>query len=168
MTRSLLLLLCSPWLFTGGLACGPNSRGQGDEGSGIVGPLDTSEAGITAFVREGRYRDWQAEPEIHATRAPHQARVRVFFNELAANSLRAGNAVHPVGTILVKEMYAEDGVTKKGHAVEVKVAEGPGKDTWLFYEGFTPEYTRNYYGRGHGACHGCHSAGTDYVTTPLP
>jgi hypothetical protein len=36
-----------------------------------------------------------------------------------------------VGTILVKELFVEDGVTKKGHAVEVKVAQGPGKDTWL-------------------------------------
>ncbi|MBM7116099.1 cytochrome P460 family protein [Archangium primigenium] len=163
-----LLSLSSSWLLVLGLACGPNSNGQGDEGLGPIESLDTSEAGITAFVREGRYRDWVAEPKVHATRAPHQARVRVFFNDTAVTSLRAGNAVHPVGTILVKELFAEDGVTKKGHAVEVKVAEGPGKDTWLFYEGFTPDYTRNYYGRGHDTCHGCHAAGTDYVTTPLP
>ena len=149
-------------------SCGPTSDGTGDEGLGVIESLDTSEAGITAFVREGRYKQWLAEPAVHETRAPHGSKVRVFFNEKAVASLRAGNTVHPVGTILVKEMYASDGVTKKGHAVEVKVAEGPGKDTWIFYEGFTPDYSRNYYGRAHDTCHGCHSAGRDYVTTGLP
>ncbi len=158
---SLVVLLVLP-------ACGARSDGTGDEGLGPIGPLDTSEAGITAFVREGRYRDWMAEPTIHDTRAPHQSKVRVFFNDTAVASLRAGNAVHPVGTIIVKELYAADGTTLKGHALEVKIAAGSGKDTWLFYEGFTPDYASNFYGRAHDTCHGCHSSGRDYVTTALP
>ena len=166
--RSRPVVIVSLLSLLGASACGARSDGTGDEGVGVVESMDTSEAGITAFVREGRYRDWVAEPTIHDTRAPHNSKVRVFFNDKAVASLRAGNAVHPVGTILVKEMYAADGTTKKGHAVEVKVAEGPGKDTWIFYEGFTPDYARNFYGRAHETCHGCHGAGRDFVTSELP
>lgn len=158
--RSLLLLAVLA------AACGPSSTV--DEGTGVIQDLDTSEAGITAFVREGRYKDWLAEPGIHETRAPHGSKVRVFFNDTVVQSLRAGNTTHPVGSILVKELYEGDGKTLRGHALDVKISEGPGKDTWLFYEGFGPEYASNYYGRGHPACHGCHASGSDYVTTALP
>lgn len=158
--RSLLLLAVLA------AACGPSSTV--DEGTGVIQDLDTSEAGITAFVREGRYKDWLAEPGVHETRAPHGSKVRVFFNDTVVQSLRAGNTTHPVGSILVKELYEGDGKTLRGHALDVKISEGPGKDTWLFYEGFGPEYASNYYGRGHSSCHGCHASGSDYVTSPLP
>lgn len=161
MTRRalpLLLMLAS--------ACGPSS--SVDEGLGVVQELDTSEAGITAFVREGSYKTWLAEPSVHETRAPHGSKVRVFFNSIVTESLRAGNATHPVGSILVKELYKDDGKTLRGHALDVKITEGPGKDTWIFYEGFGPDYSNNYYGRGHSTCHGCHASGSDYVTSPLP
>ncbi|HEX8433509.1 MAG TPA: hypothetical protein VF697_00335 [Archangium sp.] len=148
------------------VACGPTSTV--DEGVGVIQQLDTSEAGITAFVREGRYKDWLAEPSVHDTRAPHGSKVRVFFNDTVVQSMRDSKATHPVGSILIKELYENDGKTLRGHALDVKVSEGTGKDTWLFYEGFAPDYARNYYGRGHETCHGCHSSGTDYVTTPLP
>jgi hypothetical protein len=147
-------------------ACGPSSTV--DEGAGTVQQLDTSEAGITAFVREGRYKGWLAEPTVHDTRAPHGDKVRVYFNDTVAASLRAGNVTHPAGSILVKELYDDDGKTVTGHALEVKVADGAGKDTWIFYEGFGPDYGNNYYGKGHATCHGCHAAGQDYVTSPLP
>jgi hypothetical protein len=156
-TFSLALLLIS---------CGPTS--SVDEQVGVIGELDTSEAGITAFVREGRYKQWLAEPSVHETRAPHGSKVRVFFNELVTASLRAGNETHPVGSVVVKELFEDDGKTSRGHALDVKISEGPGKDTWIFYEGFGPDYSNNYYGRGHSTCHGCHEDGKDYVTSPLP
>lgn len=148
------------------LACGPTS--SVDEQLGVVNGLDTSEAGITSFVREGRYKEWLAEPTVHETRAPHGSKVRVFFNDVVTASLRAGNETHPVGSILVKELFEDDGKTSKGHALDVKISEGAGKDTWIFYEGFEPDYSNNYYGRGHSTCHGCHESGKDYVTSPLP
>lgn len=147
-------------------ACGPSS--SVDEGLGVVQELDTSEQGITAFVRSGDYKSWLAEPTVHDTRAPHGSKVRVFFNDLVVRSLRDGNATHPVGSILVKELFEDDGKTLRGHALDVKVTDGAGKDTWIFYEGFGPDYSNNYYGRAHSACHSCHSDGKDYVTTPLP
>ncbi len=147
-------------------ACGPSS--SVDEGVGTIQELDTSEAGIVAFVKEGRYKSWRAEPAVHETRAPHGDKVRVYFNDTVAASLRAGNATHPAGSIVVKELYDDDGKTVTGHALEVKVADGASKDTWIFYEGFGPSYERNYYGRGHDSCHGCHASGRDYVTSALP
>jgi hypothetical protein len=72
------------------------------------------------------------------------------------------------GSILVKELYEDDEKTLRGHALDVKISEGPGKDTWIFYEGFGPDYSDNYYGRAHSTCHGCHASGSDYVTSPLP
>ncbi|NOK35141.1 hypothetical protein HMI49_18225 [Corallococcus exercitus] len=162
MRAHALLLLTS--LFA--TACGPSS--SVDEGLGVIQQLDTSEQGITAFVRSGQYTSWLAEPTVHETRAPHGSKVRVFFNDLLVQSLRDGNATHPMGSIVVKELFEDDGKTLRGHALDVKIAEGPGKDTWIFYEGFGPDYSNNYYGRAHSTCHGCHSDGKDYVTSPLP
>jgi hypothetical protein len=159
----LTLLACGILSLTG---CGPSS--SGDEGVGMVDDLQTSEAGLTAFVREGRYRTWLAEPAPRPSVRAHGSMARVYFNEKVAQSLREGRSVHPVGSVLVKELFAADGKTLKAHAVNVKVAEGTGHDTWLFYEGFAPDYSNSYYGRGHGTCYGCHSEGVDYVTTALP
>lgn len=148
-------------------ACSPSS--SVDEGLGRVNGLDTSEEGITAFVRDGLYRDWLAEPAPRDSVRSHGPKVRVFFNDVLAESMRAGNATHPAGSITVKELYASDGKTLRGHALDVKVAEGTGKDTWVFYEGFGPGYDDNYYGRAHATCHGCHAdGGRDYVLTALP
>ena len=148
-------------------ACGPSS--SVDEHVGVVGDLDTSEAGITAFVRDGRYTTWLAEPAPRNSVRSHGPKVRVFFNDVLAESMRAGNATHPLGSITVKELYDSEGKTLRGHALDVKVAEGAGKDTWIFFEGLGPDYGDNYYGRGHSTCHGCHEdSGRDYVATPLP
>jgi hypothetical protein len=143
-------------------ACG----GSDDDDPALVGGVDTSEAGLIAFVKERGYQGWLAEPAIHPG-GPH-GHVRVFFNDTAVESLRANNATHPKGTILAKEVYASDGTTLTGYAVNVKVREGSGKDTWLFFEGFPPDYKNSFYGRGHEVCHGCHEAGKDYVTSALP
>lgn len=148
-------------------ACSPSS--SVDEGLGMVNGLDTSEAGITAFVREGRYKAWVGEAAPRDSVRSHGPQVRVFFNDVLAQSMRAGNATHPKGSITVKELYESDGKTLRGYALDVKVAEGSGKDTWVFYEGFGPDYDDNYYGRAHSTCHGCHADdGRDYVITPLP
>jgi hypothetical protein len=155
--RPLLPLLLSLLLAT---ACG------GEEPSPTLDGFDTSEAGIAAFLKERRYQGWLAEPAVHAS--PIHGRVRVFFNDTAVQSLRAGNATHPPSTLLVKELYSSDDARLTGHALEVKVEAGAGKDTWLFYEAGLNDSPAPYYGRGHPTCHGCHEAGKDYVTSALP
>lgn len=145
--------------------CGPRSQTE-DEGAGVVGGIDTSKEGLTSFSRDKGYAAWRAEPEIHDTRAPHGKKVRVFFNDTLAASLEAGNAEHPVGSATAKELYDGDGRIS-GHAVMVKVAEG-GKDSWLYFEGFTPDYADPFYGRAHPTCAGCHASGADFIRSPLP
>ncbi len=159
-TRSLLfaLLLAA--------ACGPRSATD-DENAGMHGGIDTSRDGLTRFVREGRYKEWTSEPALHDSAGPHKSKVRVFFNETLVASLKAGNAVHPPGSAVVKELFDGDGAPA-GHAIDVKVAEGSGPETWIFYEGFTLDYEDPYYGRAHETCHGCHQPGRDYVLSPLP
>lgn len=147
-------------------ACGPRST-TADEGSGVVAGIDTTRDGLTQFVRDNGYAQWRAEPERHGTSAPHGSQVRVFFNDLLVASMEAGNAVHPVGSATVKELYGSDG-SLTGHALDIKVAEGSGADTWLYFEGFTPDYADPFYGRGHPTCTGCHASGSDYVRSPLP
>lgn len=145
-------------------ACGSSG---GENGSPIIEGLDTSRAGVAAFVKERRYDDWIAEPAVRDSEGPH-GKVRVYFNDVAVRSLQAGNETHPRGTILVKELYSADGQSLIGHALNVKVEDGKGKDTWLFFEGSLPRYEDAFYGRGDPTCHGCHEAGKDYVTTALP
>ncbi len=68
----------------------------------------------------------------------------------------------------MKELVEPDG-TFRGHALNVKVKAGSGKDTWLYFEGFTRDnYGATFYGVAHETCHPCHSDGTDYVQSPLP
>lgn len=149
------------------VALAASCGGSEEERGPIVGGLDTSEQGIVSFVKERRYKDWLAEPAVHQSSGPHGP-VRVFFNDVSVESLRANNATHTVGSILVKELYAPDGKELIGHALDVKVEAGAHKDTWLYFEGVLPGYKNNFYGRGHETCHGCHEAGKDYVTTALP
>lgn len=122
---------------------------------------DTTVTGITAFVQKGDYRTWPSEAEIHDSTGPH-GKVRSFFNPTLAASITANNATHPKGSISVKELYASDATTIKGYAVEAKTADGTGGDTWLWYEGFAPNFDE-YYGQGLSTCVGCHDSGQDFV-----
>lgn len=130
---------------------------------GSSGGLDTSAAGLTAFVRSGEYKSWRAEPQVHASTGPH-GNVRSYVNEVLYGSLKAGNAVHPRGSVVVKELYGPS-AELSGHAVDVK-EEGSGQ--WVFFEGFVPNYSRPYYYRGtSNLCADCHAnGGVDYVLTP--
>jgi hypothetical protein len=145
-------------------ACGGSGE---DNGSPVIEGLDTSRTGVASFVKERRYQGWLAEPAVRDSKGPH-GKVRVFFNDVAVRSLRAGNEIHPRGTILVKELYSPNGERLEGHALDAKVEDGQGKDTWLFFEGGLPDYEGAFYGRGNPTCHGCHEAGKDYVTSELP
>lgn len=128
---------------------------------------DTSFAGVTAFLDEGRYKTWTADPAVHDDLGPH-GKVRNFFNAVALTSVRAKAAEHPVGAIIVKELYKADGVTLKGHALEAKTKAGASGDTWLFYERLGASDPNPYYGMGHPTCTGCHGSGIDFVRAEAP
>jgi hypothetical protein len=129
------------------------------------GRLDTSAAGLTAFVKSGAYKSWKAEPAVHRSAGPHGGNVRTYVNDVFYASLKAGNATHPQGSITVKELYGSSTTNVTGHAVDVK-DEATGE--WVFYEGFGPDYTSPYYYRGiSNFCAGCHQRdNNDYMLTP--
>jgi hypothetical protein len=137
-------------------ACGPDTSPQG---------RGTSAAELLAFVQSGEYKSWRAEPAVHASSGPHGGNVRSYVNDVLYASLKAGNTVHPNGSVVVKELYGSTTTTITGHAVDVK--EDPSGE-WIFYEGFAPSYSNPYYFRGtSNLCGGCHGrGGTDYVLTP--
>jgi hypothetical protein len=145
-----------------GLSCGPAEELRVDD-------LDTSVEGVTQYVQEGRYKAWTSDPAPRpgSEDSPHGS-VRVYFNPKLEASLRAGSDVHPAGSMAVKEVYAADGVTVTTHLLNAKVADGTGKEQWLFFEGSAPDYRHPYYGRALAICTGCHEGGKDFALSPLP
>jgi hypothetical protein len=124
--------------------------------------VPTSSRELLAWLQAGMYKSWTAESAPHPSAGPHGATVRTFLNDLVLQSLAAGNAAHPTGSALVKELYF-NGTTVQGWAVEVKVQDdSAGGRGWYWWEG------EGLSGLGNPTCTGCHSAGRDYVLTPFP
>lgn len=163
------LLLLSCWLLT--VNCQNKSDNKtSTPSSGSVGEIgDTSQDGITAFVKEGVFLSWShrgAEP-VDSVSA-HRGVALSYFNDTVAQALSDNQSVMPKGSVIVKALYGGDRLTVTGHAVMAKIKDGAGADTWVYFEGFLPDYADPYYGIANGTCTGCHSAGTDYVRSALP
>ncbi len=128
----------------------------------------TQAQALRSWLQEGRYLGWHAESQIHPSGGPHFGLVRTYLNDLAFDSLVAGNAQHPKGAAVIKELY-HSGSTIQEWAVEIKLeADSAGGQNWYWYEGV------GLSGRGLRICTNCH--GRDYVTfktkdfilTPFP
>lgn len=134
-----------------------------------VGDLKTSSDGIGDFLLAKKYAGWTSDPAPRAAigSSPH-GKVRVFFNPTLEASILAGNEHHPAGSMVVKEAYKEDGKTLDVLLLDVKVEDGEGGDTWVFFEGYPPEVRGAYHGRNHPVCTACHQSGKDFVLSPLP
>ena len=176
---------CFALLVTGVFACSSegDDGASGSGGSGRVDPefpAETTQAGVEAFLDGGSYRaspwifDAAPRPSIDTT-SPH-GRVRVYFNSVAAESIRAGNdgidSPPARRSMIVKELYdAQD--TLLGRAVSMKLEEGKSLSSWLYYcdgpgdacvgdaSAPTPLYTEGKV----SACHTCHGGG---IFAPLP
>lgn len=159
-------LLLAPVLLL--LLVGCDHSDTEDEGLGTIEQIDTSQAGLIAFVKSGAYLSWEAEPSFHASDAPHGGHVRVFFNALAAEALHRRATLLPKGSVLVKELTDSEGRVT-GHALDLKVNAEAGAASWLFFEGSKgSDYDNPYYGVAHPTCHKCHSSGLDYARTIPP
>jgi hypothetical protein len=129
---------------------------------------------LFSYLQAGSYKDLAAkESGSHPSRGPHTKfgwPVRVFLDPKIDDSLKAGNASHPIGSSIVKEMY--DGSGKlQGWAVMVKTtADSAGGKGWFWYEvtsttdGFNPVAA----GNGVPLCFGCHFTGRDFVLSEYP
>jgi Cytochrome P460 len=166
---------------------GASDAGAGDAGARDAGPLDagqetipTNAAALEAWLADGGYKGWKAEPSVHAARPPSpHGRNRVYTNALISDNVN-GTAPWPVGAAAVKELYVADGGTAIiGYAVEVKQqASSDGGVGWYWYRRQPSADGGVSVAEGTPAgCIGCHAnaggdGGTpharDFVFTPVP
>ena len=141
------------------------------------GPVPTDTDALFAYLKEKGYESFSSrESGTHPSIGPHSVfgrPVRAFFSDELAASLEAGNASHPVGSSIVKEMYLDDGVTLEGWAVSVKTQDdSDGGNGWFWVEFLSttdpPVLAGDAAGNGLPLCTGCHAAGRDFVLSSFP
>jgi hypothetical protein len=129
---------------------------------------------LFSYLKAGSYKSRAAkESGRHPSSGPHTKigwPVRVFLGPKIDASLKAGNASHPIGSSIVKEMY--DGSGKlQGWAVMVKTsADSAGGKGWFWYEITSTTGGSKPVASGNGVplCFGCHFTGRDFVLTEYP
>ena len=139
-----------------------------------VGLLPTEKEALFKWLKAGSYKDFPAkESAMHKSAGPHQKLglpVRVFMNDLISESLAAGNAEHPKGSIIVKEMFKKD-KSPYGWAVMAKTNDtSDSGEGWFWYEVTdSNDFTKIVaHGNGVTGCFSCHTAGSDYVLSAFP
>lgn len=140
----------------------------GTDTAGTGAAVPTTAAELFAWLQAGSYSGWDAESAPHSSQGPHGT-VQTYVNAQLAGSLAAGASTHPMGSAAVKELYTNGALG--GWAVEVKVqADSAGGAGWYWYEVFsaTDGSSPAVDGTGVAGCTGCHSGGSDYVTTGWP
>ena len=135
--------------------------------SDLAPPIPTTSRELREWLQAGYYRSWTAESARHRSAGPHGLFVRTFLNDIVFASLAAGNAQHPTGAALVKELYSGDRVTLWAVAIKVQDDSANGSG-WYWWEG------EGYAGLGVPICTSCHGSdyngltSRDYVLTPFP
>lgn len=131
-------------------------------------PIPTTADELLAWLQAGNYLGWTAESAPHPSGGPHGGTVRTYVNDIVLESLRAGNASHPAGSAVVKELYF-NGSSVQLWAVMVKVqANSDGGRGWYWWEG------ASYAGLGVPVCTNCHGGNyngyvsKDYVLSNFP
>ncbi|MBM4270058.1 MAG: hypothetical protein FJ144_26230 [Deltaproteobacteria bacterium] len=132
--------------------------------------VPTDDSALFTYLQSGRYRSFAGESRIHPSTGPHGVGVRSYVNGILERSLDSGADTHPIGSAAIKELYAGDGATLLGWAVEVKTqSDSAGGQGWYWYEVFsTTDGSRPISGQGNPICTGCHAQGLDYVRIPYP
>jgi hypothetical protein len=161
-----------------GACSGSSKSAPGDDQTPPMG-----RTAVEAWLSDGAYKGWAAEPAIHESRSPSPHNFnRIFSNDvLAANA--TGTGPWPEGAAAVKELYASaTATTPVGYAVYLKLAaDSADGANWYWYERVPPDSDAPHDangvvadGRGDSGnalqiCVGCHgAAGTDAAHTPTP
>jgi hypothetical protein len=133
----------------------------------------TKEA-LFKYLASGKYKTYKnQEKELHPSLGPHQKLglpVKVFINDIAAESLKKGNEEHPLGSVIVKEMYNKDN-SPAGWAVMAKTHDkSDGGNGWFWYEVTDSSDADKIAAIGNGVegCVSCHTIGTDMIRTAFP
>lgn len=169
--RRITCLILALVLFACGKSDSENETDKtGTPSTGAVGEVaDTSKDGIVSFLGDASYRDWVTKQPVPIDSvSAHASKTRTFFNDTAASAAKAAENPLPQGSVIIKEIFGEDGTTLRGQALMAKIIEGTGANSWVWFEGFLPEYVDPYYGVGNSTCTGCHGSGADFVRTTVP
>ncbi len=141
---------------------------------GLTLEIPLSKDQLFAYLKSGKYKEFSnKEKEAHPSLGPHQKLglpVRVFMNDIIAESLKNGNKEHPLGSVIVKEMFNEDN-TPNGWAVMAKTHDkADGGNGWFWYEVADSEDATKIVAVGNGVegCFSCHAIGKDMVRTSFP
>ena len=135
-------------------------------------PVPTG-APLRDWLAARSYAEWTAESAPHDSLGPHFGRVRTYLNDSLLASLAAGNAEHPQGAAVVKELFGRSGTDVRGWAVMIKLApSSAGGANWYWLE----VYDSSQFADGPGVelCAGCHRSdfrgltSRDLVLTPFP
>mgnify|MGYP006955968372 CR=1 FL=1 len=150
--RAALLLL---------IACDSGPESYGDDLANPQVPARGS-TDVLDWIDAGHYLTWACEEAAHPARpGSGHGPNRICSN--AALGAFTGFGSYPVGAAGVKEIFDGNGNLRL-FAVYLKVAEGPGGDSWYWYEGKRGDVIAN--GEGDGTCTGCHArAPQDFVYT---
>ncbi|MEZ4381888.1 MAG: hypothetical protein R3A79_11085 [Nannocystaceae bacterium] len=147
-----LLLVCAPAL----PAC---TDGAGDSDGATAG------GGATLLDEVDDYRAWARAPGEYLTplapsSGPHGAFVDIYVNDVVAQALLAEPgtlAAWPVGSIIVKDGWEDEGETLRFIALMEKTADG-----W-YWEEYIDDFQAPAYKGAPEVCTGCHAAGSDSV-----
>lgn len=141
---------------------------------GLTLDIPLSKQQLFDYLASGKYKAFKnKEKEAHPSLGPHQKLglpVRVFINDIIAESLEKGNDEHPLGSVIVKEMFNADN-TLSGWAVMVKTHDkADGGNGWFWYEVTDPKDANKLAAIGNGVegCVSCHAIGNDMVRTSYP
>lgn len=136
-------------------------------------PIET--AALFKFLQDGEYKKFATfDKGTHPSAGPHfnyGDAVQVWFNDRAANALRAGTEL-PEGAALVKEITPKGNDALGGWAVSVKTQKNADGGKGWFWAEFTSttDSTKHPVDPGNGVqlCTGCHSGGHDFTLSDLP
>ncbi|NUO50335.1 MAG: hypothetical protein HOV80_15885 [Polyangiaceae bacterium] len=111
-------------------------------------------------VQADNYRSWQRAPGYESrvvSDAPHSDAVEIFVNDVVAGALAAepGAIGWPVGSIVVKDGYTEDGELDL-------IAIMEKRDAGWYWAEYSEDGTALYSGEP-GICTDCHTSGSDFV-----
>lgn len=137
--------------------------GCADAGEPPAVPANADE--LFEFLSSGHYLEFEGEATPHHFQNAFHAAARTFLNPTLAESMRAGNMEHPVGSASVKELWVDDQHT--GWVVSVKLADS-GRDKWWWYENLSTTDAMPTQADFGGLCNRCHAGGTDFVLTEFP
>ena len=118
----------------------------------------THAAELLAAVQDADYQSWARAPgyaERTPSNAPHSDQVEIFVNDVVVEALAEGGSEWPVGSIIAKDGYTDDGELALTALMEKR------DDGW-----FWAEYDADgeaLYSGAPSICTDCHEPGADYV-----